>query len=170
MYYVIQVSAHEEQKASEWIKGRVDPSLYSECFSLTRYVRKKFRGKWHNVHQRLLPGYLFIESNHAEELRLALRRIPIMTKLLGRGDDPFTPLNESETAWLMQLKGANGEVALSFVRVSENNEVTILSGPLEGMKGMIKKINLHKRIAEVGVNLMNQTVIVHLGIEIVRPS
>ena len=169
-YYVMQVSPHEEQRALDWIKSRVEPSLYGECFHLTRYVRKKFKGKWHDVYQKLLPGYVFIETEDIEGLWLALRKIPVMTKLLGRGGDPYTSLNESETEWLLQLKGANGEVALSFIRVHENNEVSILSGPLTGMKGMIKKINLHKRVAEVEVNLMNQKITVYLGIEIVKPA
>ncbi len=34
------------------------------------------------------------------------------------------------------------------------------------MDGMIRKINLHKRIAEVEVEFMNRKTIVYLGIEL----
>lgn len=55
--------------------------------------------------------------------------------------------------------------------MAENDEVVILSGPLENMKGMIKKINLHKRVAEVEVNFMNRKTVIYLGIELVaRPE
>ncbi len=64
-------------------------------------------------------------------------------------------------------ESAGYEVGLSRVAVAENDEVVILSGPLENMKGMIKKINLHKRVAEVEVDFMNRKTVIYLGIELV---
>ena len=45
--------------------------------------------------------------------------------------------------------------------------MTILSGPLKSVEGQIKKINLHRRIAEVEVDFMNRKTVVYLGIEMV---
>ena len=60
------------------------------------------------------------------------------------------------------------EVNLSLVEVGENDEVKILSGPLKDMVGMVRKINMHKRIAEVEVVFMGRKIVLHLGIEIVE--
>lgn len=59
------------------------------------------------------------------------------------------------------------EVPVSQISVSENDAVTILSGPLKNVEGQIKKINLHGRIAEVEVDFMNRKTVIHLGIEMV---
>ena len=56
---------------------------------------------------------------------------------------------------------------ISQVSVSEDDEITILSGPLKNMEGYIKKIDLHRRIAKVEVDFMNRKTVIHLGIEMV---
>ena len=58
------------------------------------------------------------------------------------------------------------EVPVSQISVSENDAVTIMSGPLKNVEGQIKKINLHRRIAEV--DFMNRKTVIHLGIEMVK--
>ena len=173
MYYVIQVAPGKEVEAEIYIKERVALGLYSSCFHPVRHVRKKFHGVWEDKHEKLLPGYVFINSDNARELYLDLKRIPMMTKLLGRQKEFITALTEEETAWLEKIVSIgidgniSGEVLLSQIEVSENNEVRILSGPLYNMDGMIKRINLHKRIAEVEVEFMGRKTVIHLGIEMV---
>ena len=60
------------------------------------------------------------------------------------------------------------QVGISYIDINENDEVTIVSGPLKGMKGKIKKIDLHRRIAEVETNFMGQKMNLHLGIEFAK--
>lgn len=57
-------------------------------------------------------------------------------------------------------------VELSQVGFDENNQVIILSGPLKDLQGQIKKINLHKRIAEVEMEFLGRKTVFHLGIEL----
>ena len=68
----------------------------------------------------------------------------------------------------MESSDQKMEVQLSQVSVSENDEITILSGPLKNMEGCIKKIDLHRRIAKVEVDFMNRKTVIHLGIEMVE--
>lgn len=174
MYYVIQVAPGKEEDVEMHITERVPEGLYSSCFHPMRHVRKKFRRKWRDKHEKLLPGYVFIDSEEVHELYLALRRIPMMTKLLGWDEKCIPALTERETAWLEKLisigqdGSINGDVSLSQVEVDENDEVKILSGPLQDMEGMIKKINLHKRIAEVEVEFMGRKTVIYLGIEMIE--
>ncbi len=76
-------------------------------------------------------------------------------------------LCRKEAAWLEQTTGGGTEASLSLVKVIEGDGIRILSGPLKDMEGRIRKINLHKRTAEVEVDFMNRKTVVHLGIEMV---
>lgn len=173
MYYVMQVAPGEEYKTELLIRERVIDSLYDNCFHPIRHVRKKFHGEWKDVYEKLLPGYVFIISDFVQELYLELRRIPVLTKVLGKDGEFFSSLNENEVQWLRELMGPGkqgqdvGEVALSQVFM-EQDTVKILSGPLKYMEGRIKKVHLHRRVAEVEVDFMNRKTQIYLGIEIIE--
>lgn len=174
MYYVLQVAPGKEADTEAYIMKRIADKLFSSCFHPVRCVRKKFRGEWMDRHEKLLPGYVFMSSENAEELYLALKGIPMLTKFLGWNMEYVTPLTEQETEWLEALVSAGqdgmitGEVPLSQIEIDENDEIRILSGPLQNMEGMIKRINLHKRIAEVEVEFMGRMTVIHQGIEMVE--
>lgn len=174
VYYVIQVAPGKEADVELYITERVEGELYSSCFHPVRHVKKKFHGEWRDKYEKLLPGYVFINSENAEELYLALKRIPVMTKILGWHLEYITTLSAGEAEWLEKLVSAGkggritGEVPLSQIEVRENDEVKVLSGPLTDMVGMVRRINLHRRIAEVEVEFMGRKIVIHLGIEMVE--
>lgn len=174
VYYVIQVAPGKEVDTELYITKRVEAELYSSCFHPVRQVRKKFHGEWKDKHEKLLPGYVFINSENAEELYLALKSIPMLTKFLGWNLEYVTALNGQETEWLEAIVTVGrdgmitGEVPLSQIEVNENDEIKILSGPLQNMEGIVRRINLHKRIAEVEVEFMRRKTVIHLGIEMVE--
>lgn len=167
-YYVIQVAPGAEVRTETLIGARVDKRLYKDCFHPLRHVRKKFHGEWKDSHEKLIPGYVFIISGCIEELYRELKHVPALTKLLGHSEGRlFIPLSSGEAEWLEKVTAGGTEAPLSRIAVSEGDEVTVLEGPLKDMEGNIKKINLHRRIAEVEVEFMGRKTIIHLGIEIV---
>lgn len=186
MYYVLQVAPGTETKTETHILNTLPDSLYGQCFHPMRHMRKKFHGNWKDIHEKLLPGYIFITTDHIRELYQELKKVPMLTKLLGRSDGYFVPMNERETEWLEKLMGSSGsgtetagraagdtgqkqhEVSLSQVCVDEGSNIRIISGPLANMDGRIKKINLHKRTAEVEVEFMNRITLIYLGIELLE--
>lgn len=183
MHYVIQVSPGTELKTEAKINDIVPQEFFSACFHPTRVRRKKFYGKWKDVHEKLLPGYVFLVTDDIRNLVISLQKVPALTKMLGRDvndNEYFIALSDRDVEWLDKLMNPPGadeaktlsyEVGLSKVTVSEDDEIVILSGPLENMKGMIKRINLHKREAEVVVDFMNRKTTIYLGIELVaRPE
>lgn len=170
VYYVIQVASGMEDKVEEQIKVMVEKDLYRRCFHPTRHVKKKIRGEWRELREKLLPGYVFIVSDDVEKLYLRLRYVPAFTKLLGKEAGQFVPLSGHEVEWLEKITGSSGdymEAEISRISVSEDDAVTILSGPLKDMEGYIKKIDLHRRIAKVEVDFMNRKTVIHLGIELI---
>lgn len=184
MYYVLQVASGTEAKTEAQITAILSDTVYDQCFHPTRHMRKKFHGQWKDIHEKLLPGYIFITTEDVKGLFMELKKVPTLTKLLGRDGEYFVALQDKDVEWLERLLGNGGEseasaadgtggksktgheAALSQVEVTEGNEIRILSGPLKNMDGMIKKINLHKRIAEVEVEFMKRKTIIYLGIEL----
>lgn len=170
MYYVIQVATGTEDRVEEQIKVMVGNDLYDSCFHPVRRMKKKFRGEWKEIQEKLLPGYVFIMSDCVRELYQELKAVPAFTKMLGKDDEQFIPLSKKEVDWLERMiesPDQGTEVQISQISVAEDDVITILSGPLKNMEGYIKKIDLHRRIAKVEVDFMNQKTIIHLGIEMV---
>lgn len=171
MYYVIQVASGMEDRVEEQIGVLIERELYGRCFHPIRHVKKKIRGEWRELREKLLPGYVFIVSDDIEELYLRLRYVPAFTKLLGKDGGQFVPLPEHEVEWLKKITGSSGnnmEAEISRISVSKDDVVTILSGPLKNIEGYIKKIDLHRRIAKVEVDFMNRKTVIHLGIEMIE--
>lgn len=168
MYYVIQVAPRAEAKTEALIRAKLDAGLYGRCFHPLRHVRKKFRGQWQDLHEKLIPGYVFLTSPSAQELYEGLRQVPALTKLLGKNDgNLFIPLPPEEAQWLEKVTAGGSEAALSLVCVSEGDTVTVLEGPLKNLEGCVRKIHLHRRVAEVEVDFMGRKTVIHLGIELV---
>ena len=176
-YLVLQVTPREEEKTAAHIRKMLPADQYGQCFYPTRRMRRKFHGKLVEVCEKLLPGYVFVTAEDAKALYAQLKKIPLLTKILGRDLEYFVRLSEKEEQWLDLLlrqcepAGAEDEtrqVGLSQIDICEGNEIRIVSGPLKGMEGMIRKINLHKMIAEVEVPFMNGETVIHLGIEMVE--
>lgn len=185
MYYVLQVAPGEEDKTEDLIMVILPEGVYGECFHLTRHMRKKFHGKWVDVHEKLLPGYVFITAEDAEELFLELKKVPVLTNIVGRDRWNFAEMADCDVEWLEKIREygmRNGQendkvvskkgrwytVGLSQVSVGDNNQVKIVSGPLKGLDGMVKKIYLHKRMAEIEISFMKRKTIICLGIELLE--
>ena len=178
-YYVLQVTPREEEKTELHIRRILPAGVYDQCFHPTRLIRKKFQGKWVEVHEKLLPGYVFVTTEDAKALYLQLKRIPLLTKILGKDMEYFVRLSGQEEHWLELLLKQSGagdasdrneknEVGLSQIDITEGNQIRVVSGPLKDIEGMVKKINLHKMIAEVEVPFMNGSTVIHLGVEMVE--
>lgn len=240
MYYVMFVGTGQEDKTRLLISQLIPSTLYEECFYPNRIMKKKIKGSWITIRERLTPGYLFIRTDHILNFYQYLRNIPSLTQLLGidkeindkslPGDHLFYDLPPEEEEWLVKMtRLGNDEAAgitdqqdhpevesqpttdesvgqstskdqankstakeqskqakikepkttpktnpadrdytigLSQVAFDENDQVQVVSGPLKGMEGKVKKINLHKRYAEVEVSFMGRKTIFHMGIEL----
>ncbi len=177
-YYVIQVLSGTESKSENYIHKYISAESYTEMFHPMRIVRKKFHGEWKNVHQKLLPGYIFVKSSDPEKFFSELKKVPKMTKMLGTEKEYFTPLNEHEEKWLVWLLErckesenhpyADYEVGISYAEFDENDCIRIISGPLLGLEGEIKRVNKHKRLAEIETSFMGNKIRITMGLELIE--
>lgn len=166
MWYVIQIHTGTEEKICRQCGQVIDCSILEGCFIPRFQQKKRFLGEWHMQNEILFPGYVFLISDHPDELAESLRRVIGMTKLLKTGEE-ITPLSQQEIALLQKLGKEDLEIEMS-TGIIEGDRVQILTGPLLGMEGMIKKIDRHKRMAYLEVKMFGRTVEMKVGLEIIK--
>ena len=113
-----------------------------------------------------LPGYVFLIAENPEKLVNGLRKVIGLTKLIGTGDE-IVPLVQEEIDLLMKI-GTDKQLVEMSSGIIENDRVQILSGPLMGMEGNIRRIDRHKRIAYMEIEMFGRTVEMKVGLEIIR--
>jgi transcriptional antiterminator NusG len=165
MWYVIQVYTGSEDKIRLQCQKRISQEILTDCFLPYYEEKRKIQGEWVLQRKILFPGYLFLVTDQIEVLEEQLKQVIGMTRLL-KSDTELVPLTEAETQLLLSLGGKDQVVELSE-GIIENDQVKILSGPLQNREGMIRKIDRHKRKAWIEVELFGRQQLVQVGVEIV---
>ncbi len=199
MLVCIQVAPMQETMTEKLINAIVERGIRGECFHLERLRLKKIRGEMHKVRDRILPGYIFVDTEDFDGLYTELKRVPKLTSVvLARaawepdkyGWEGFCQLSAEEEKVIRSLvasgssnasddaavgkaagkaaaAAAPGLIGLSQVTIEEGKTVTIVSGPLKGNEGLVKKVDLHRREAKVEIELMGRKMDILLGIELI---
>lgn len=105
-------------------------------------------------------------TDYPEALIEGLRRVIGMARLLKTGEE-ITPLSDGEVALLLKMGGEKQKVEMS-TGIIEGDLVHIFTGPLQGMEGMIKKIDRHKRMAYLEIEIFGRKVEMQAGLEIIK--
>ena len=105
-------------------------------------------------------------SDEIEELYFELKNVIGLTKILGAGNE-VVPLNLEEVDFLKQL-GCEEQVVEVSEGVIEGGTWFVTRGPLQGLEGCIRKIDRHKRVAYLGIEMMGRLVETQVGLEIVE--
>ncbi len=166
MWYVIQTLSGQEEGTADVIRKIICHDLVRECFVPKRERMKKFQGTWNKVEEVLFPGYAFVVSDRPEELYRELKKVPKLTKLLGREKDFFFSLSEKEERLVRGMGDRNHRTHLSQIELAEGKTIRVTSGPLKGYEGNIVKMNLHKREVTVKVEFMGRDVELKMGIRL----
>ncbi len=172
-YYVIQVYTGSEKKAVESIKNNIHKEAVSDCFYVIKRRKKKYQGTWHLVEENCFPGYVFLESDDPQEMARQLTSLRIYARLLGYDKETFyvQPISKAERLFIDTLTNRTEEsrvIDLSEIRIEEGQKIVIVSGPLRGQEGKVKKYDLHKRKATVEMSILGRMTCVDLGIEFVE--
>ena len=120
-------------------------------------------------HDILFKGYIFIITNQVEQLYTQLKKVPYLTKLLGNDGKEIYPIYPQEAMFLTKFSNKDHVVDISN-GIIENDKIIINEGPLIGLEGLITKIDRHKRIAYVDVELLGKLTRVQVGLEIISKS
>ena len=159
MWYVIWTSTGSENRAKESIEGMV-----KRCYVPRKAINIKRDGEWKLAEKALFPGYLFVDTDDAEELSVKLRKIEGFSQLLAT-DKKIFPLYGNDANFAEKLYNRNGLFDMSEGYI-EGDAVRVTAGPLYGLEGLIKKIDRHKRLAYLEYTMFGQTMSTSVGLEI----
>lgn len=168
MWYVIQTYGGEEERTADMIRCQISSYFMEECFIPKRERMKKFCGTWNKVEEVLFHGYVFANSNRPEELYQELKIIPKLTKVLGRENAYFFPLNEAEERLVRRIGDKNHKTGVSKIEIDKGKKIRVIEGPLKNFVGDVVKVNLHKREVVVRVEFMGKPVELFMGVEMVK--
>lgn len=167
--YVLFVKAGHERKVELLLKKRLDSNisvpfipLHEKFFKVSGIVRKELK--------TLFPGYVFIKSkltslDFLKEINTLIYFSCDIIKIL-RYSDTEISLKESEKLVLFSLLNSNYCIESSN-GIIEGDKVHILDGPLKGLESIIKKINRHKRQAQIEMEIMGDICTINIALDIV---
>ena len=150
MWYVMQVRTGTEENIRCQCQRLISSNVLERCFIPYYQQKKRFQGEWHIQERILFPGYVFLIAENPEKLVNGLRKVIGLTKLIGTGDE-IVPLVQEEIDLLMKIG-------------TDKQLVEISSGIIEN----IRRIDRHKRIAYLEIEMFGRTVEMKVGLEIIR--
>ncbi len=130
------------------------------CFEYQRMMR--YGGRWHLERRKLLPGWIFLAGAKDMEAR---------DMASGRDEaddcraDTAVSLIPCERPFVKALCREDNLIGMSRGVIREGKPV-ITSGPLKGRECLIRRIDRHKRTAEIEIPLADTSTRVTVGLEI----
>ncbi len=124
------------------------------CFQYQRMMR--YGGMWHLEKRMVLPGYIFVAGTDV------LTKSKWQENAKQRCKVSLTPC---EVPYLkgMCKTGSLIELSRGIIR---NGDTVITSGPLKGRERLIRRIDRHKRTAEIEIPLVGGQKQITVGLEI----
>lgn len=165
-WYAVQVVTGKEQVTVDLCTRIVDQEILQDCFIPRCERMKRYQGVWHKEQHPMFPGYVFLVTERVDELYYALKAVPELTKILGDGTD-FIPIEKVEVELLRKMENKDHLVEMSQGYLV-GDQVVITSGPMKEMEARIRRIDRHKRVAELEVEMFGRIVGVVVGVEVVR--
>ena len=110
---------------------------------------------------------MFVISETPESLYQELKKIPRLTRMLGRENAFFFPLSEMEEQMVQGIGDQEHMTVISRIKADEGKKIRVIDGPLKDYVGDVVKVNLHKREVVVRVEFMGKMVELFMGVEMV---
>ena len=165
MWYVVQVRTGAEKNAKRQCEKNIPGEVLERCFIPYYEEQRHVRGEWITLKRILFPGYIFVVTSNLKNLHDGLKTVVGLTKLLGSGHD-IVPLTKAEICFVVRF-GGEGLVVEMSEGIIEGSQVKVISGPLIGMEGYIRKIDRHKRKAWLEAEMFGRKQRIQVGLEIV---
>jgi transcriptional antiterminator NusG len=171
-WIVLFVKTGSEKKLVQMLKEKLNAEEYLPFIPVREMPRKK-KGVIFKECKPLFLGYIFIQTEIeanliANKLRPLLVNIDGFYSILHYGDDKNdVALRESERLPWERMFDSDFCIRGS-VGFIEGDEIRITSGALVGMECRIRKIDRHKQIAVVELDMMGATREVKLMLEVVE--
>ena len=161
MWYVVQTMSGEEEKFKKTYETINNNSVMCNLFIPLIELKKRYHQKWNSVKKIMFPGYVFVETEQIEKFAEKMQDVKCFSKLL-KAEDKILTVTEEEKHFLESIMDENYCVNYSqgFI-VGEN--VVITEGVLRNKNALIRKVDHHRRIAMLDVNIFGRRTPVEVG-------
>lgn len=168
-WYVLFVLSGYEEKIKDKINGSND-------FEIEAFIPKKikhFKSK-HQVIKKeevLFKGYVFVKTDLSYKefkvyLNQEIRSVTGFIKLLEHDKEGTESLYPQERRFLEQFTNKEHVIEES-IGVIEGDKIIVSSGPLVGYEAMIKKVDRHKRLAYIDIDMFGRSQTISVSLEII---
>ncbi|CAM4364560.1 antiterminator LoaP [Paenibacillus tarimensis] len=174
-WYALYVETGKEEAVQKFLRLSFNEQM---LYSLVpqRKIPEKKSGRIYHVYKKLFPGYVLIRTNMNPDFYYRLRDVPHLLWLVNTGPHYsqnrglyFSPIAEAEITPILDLLNEENTVHYSQVFLGLDSKATIISGPLRGKEGIIKKLDKRKNRAKILLHFLEKEVLMDVGIEILNP-
>jgi len=168
-WHVIQVIGGQETKVVEKIQSK---SFHAFIPKRVRILRKQ--GKIERIEEPLFPGYVFIETDKEYthfrlHLEKHIRPVKGVIRLLKHDNEGLETILPHERMFIERFTDTDKLVQPSIGFI-EGDRIVVTSGPLMGQESLIRKINRHKRTAELEISMFGREQSVSVSLEIITKT
>ena len=157
IWYLLKCpKGYEQNCAQQYQDLAASQKLQVVNFEYQRMMR--YGGSWHLERRTLFPGYLFLSGD-------AFLTEAHGTEWIGKN----VSLVPCEPPYMKELCRKDNLVVMSR-GVIRNGNTVVTSGPLKGREGLIRRIDRHRRTAEIEIPFRGQMAQVTVGLEIYEKS
>lgn len=169
MWYVVQALGNEDvEKVCAKCRTAMPEDVVKELF-IPRYIcLKHLKKEWHEKLLPLFPDYFFLDTEQPEEVMDRLKVLSRIMKPVCVGKD-FVPIYPEEQKFLEEMMDVHHIIQKSVGNMIDG-KFDIYEGPLRDEKkyNLIKKIDRHRRLADMEVQLLGTARQVQVTLEIVK--
>ncbi|NLJ40112.1 MAG: antiterminator LoaP [Clostridiales bacterium] len=166
-WYAIFVETGREAEVQKYIELLFPREDIRTLVPKRKLIERK-RGKTYETIKNLIPGYVLVNINMDHELYYGLKALPAVYRVLKDDSEPI-PIGEEEMAMILGLTRYGETIELSDV-YKEGNTIRVLSGPLQGMEGIIEKFDHRKKRVKVCLEFLGKSKRVDLGANMIVPE
>lgn len=193
-WYVLFVKTGKETIVRDWLKRKLAEHIRS-CIVPKRKVPEKRGVVISAVEKVIYPGYVFIDipinfSTYYEiakapnfynllNYRNKKDKQPSLSTVMYNKHKWLSPMTaESQESFFREVpeeemrtivKLINEEDVIDYSKIYvEGKTIQVVSGPLKGKEGIIKKIDKHKNRAKIMLPLFEHETLIDVGIEVLR--
>lgn len=147
MWYALYCPETDEEAILKSCRENISSAVLKDAFLFTYERMKRYQGSWHLEKEKMFPDYIFLESEHSEQLYQELGPYRLAAQPLESEQCRILlPVEAEEERLLKDLCGNDRNMSMSR-GVIQMGIPRVTEGPLKGREHMISRIDRHKRLA-----------------------
>jgi len=168
-WYALYTRSRAEKRVHIALQNKMKNELIPQInfFLPLQKVKSRWSDRIKEVEKPIIPGYVFVEARLSNYLWRELILTPGVSNLLHRGTEPLI-VPPSDIKIIEQIM--NSKLPLtSYLMLQEGQNVIVKKGPLQGVEGILLKINPNTNKLVVNFPLLNRSVRTTIDIWDVEP-